>query len=235
MTMTVRLRHLILLLCTTYLAACTTVAPQEVSPQDPWQSWNRSVFNFNEGTDKYVLKPVATTYKNYVPSPVRTGIKNFFSNIGDLWGAVNKVLQGEIRNGLQNTGRFIFNSTVGLFGILDLATPIGLPKIPGDFGQTLGRWGVGAGPYVVLPFLGPSTLRDSAALTVDWNGNLWNRYTSGNEKLVGTAVNLVNTRANLLNSTNFIDDAQFDKYSSFREIYLQRRQDMVNPDDDFEK
>ena len=141
------------------LAGCTTIRESRGGPGqrlDPWENWNRKVFDFNESVDKKVLKPVATTYTDVVPQPVRRGVSNFFANFADAWSAVNNMLQGKFELGFEDVTRVGTNTIFGLFGILDVASEMGLDHHYEDFGQTLGRYGVGAGAYVVLPILGPS-------------------------------------------------------------------------------
>ncbi len=152
------------------LAGCTTIRESRGGPGqrlDPWENWNRKVFNFNEDVDKAVLKPVATAYTDVVPQPVRRGVSNFFSNFADAWSAINNMLQGKFEAGFEDATRVGANTLFGLFGILDVASEMGLEHHYEDFGQTLGRYGVGAGAYLVLPILGPSTVRDAAALPLD--------------------------------------------------------------------
>src|SRR6185369_1274355 len=145
------------------------------NPRDPLEPMNRKVMQFNEGVDSIVLKPVATVYRNEVPPLARTGVSNFFGNLGDAWSFVNSLLQFKFQNAAENLMRLNVNTFFGLGGILDIASELNLERHKEDFGQTLGRWGVPAGPYVVLPLLGPSTLRDTAALPVDYKGDLVQR------------------------------------------------------------
>jgi phospholipid-binding lipoprotein MlaA len=131
---------------------------------DPWESFNRKMFGFNESLDQAVIRPVAVAYQDHAPVLVQKGVSNFFGNLRDLWSAVNSALQAKPGPALQDTGRFLVNSTIGIYGLFDLATPLGLERHSEDLGQTLGRWGVGTGPYAVLPFFGPSTVRDAIGL-----------------------------------------------------------------------
>ena len=144
-------------------AAADKVMGSKGQRLDPWESWNRKVFSFNEKLDANVLKPVATAYSEIVPSPIRTGIDNFFGNIGDAWSAVNLLMQGRPADAGSDLMRFSINTVFGLGGFIDWAEPLGLERHDEDLGQTLGKWGVGPGPYLVLPLLGPSTLRDVSA------------------------------------------------------------------------
>ena len=150
------------------MAGCaTTQQTERVAKIDPFESVNRAVFTFNENADEYVIKPVAEAYQFVLPDFVRTGVTNFFSNIGDVFVAVNNLLQGKPGNAANDIGRFLVNSTIGILGLFDVATDAGLEKNKEDFGQTLGVWGVPSGPYVVLPLFGPSSVRDTAGLALD--------------------------------------------------------------------
>jgi phospholipid-binding lipoprotein MlaA len=190
---------------------------------DPWESWNRKVFAFNEKLDENVLKPVATAYSEIVPSPIRTGIDNFFGNIGDAWSAVNLLLQGRFKAGVEQGMRFAVNSTFGLAGVLDVATEAGLEKNSQDFGKTLGKWGMGTGAYVVWPVFGPSSVRDSLALPVDWQASPSVVFDDGRKKVLITSLNLINTRANFLRAGEMLEGIALDKYTFYRDAYLQRR------------
>jgi phospholipid-binding lipoprotein MlaA len=198
------------------------------SKKDPFEPWNRKVFSFNEAIDVAVLKPVAQTYKDIVPEYVRTLIENVFGNVADAWSTVNHVLQGKFESSLQMGFRVATNSVLGFGGLLDIGTDIGLEKQPEDFGQTLGRWGMPSGPYVVLPVLGPSTLRDTAALPVDMQASPTALIDDTRAKLLGiTLMQIVSTRAGLLGATRVLDDIALDKYSFLRDAYLARRQNQV--------
>jgi phospholipid-binding lipoprotein MlaA len=190
---------------------------------DPWENWNRKVFAFNEKLDENVLKPVATAYAELVPSPVRTGIDNFFGNIGDAWSAVNLVLQGRFKSGVEQGMRFAVNSTLGLAGVLDIATEAGLEKNSQDFGKTLGHWGMGTGAYIVWPVFGPSSVRDSLALPLDWQASPAVVFDDGSKKVLMTSLNIVNTRANFLRAGQMLEGIALDKYTFYRDAYLQRR------------
>jgi phospholipid-binding lipoprotein MlaA len=220
-----RVFGLLLLLALGGLGGCATTGG---SPGDPLEGLNRATFGFNEGVDKMLIKPLAIGYKTVLPTFARTGVTNFFANLGDIWIGINNVLQGKIGEGASDFGRFALNSTAGLLGFFDVASNAGLEKHDEDFGQTLGRWGVGSGAYLVLPFLGPSSFRDGLSrLLVDWRGNpLW--YTgdvaTGNT-LVG--VSLIDSRANLLDISQLAEDAALDYYSYVRGAYLQRRRSQI--------
>lgn len=198
------------------------------SKKDPFESWNRSVFSFNEAVDVAVLKPVSQAYKDIVPEYVRTLIENVFGNVADAWSTVNHVLQGKFESSLQMGMRVATNSVLGFGGLLDIGTEIGLEKQPEDFGQTLGRWGMPSGPYVMLPVLGPSTLRDTAALPVDMQASPTSLIDDTRAKLLGvTLLQVVSTRAGLLGASRVLDDVALDKYSFLRDAYLARRQNQV--------
>ena len=194
---------------------------------DPWQTWNRKVFAFNEGLDETVLKPVATGYAKVVPQFVRRSVDNVFANAADGWSAINNVLQGKAEPALQDVVRFTTNSVFGFFGILDIASEFGLEHHYEDFGQTLGRWGFGAGAYVVWPLLGPSTVRDSIALPLDRSFSPAVVINGGGLQGGITFLQIVNTRANLLGASRLIDDIALDKYTFIRDAYLQRRRSLV--------
>jgi phospholipid-binding lipoprotein MlaA len=212
------------------LAGCTTIQAARAGPGqklDPWENWNRKVFAFNEGLDEKVLKPVATVYSDVVPQPVRQGIGNFFGNVQDAWSAVNNFLQGKPTQGFQDVIRFGTNTLFGLFGFIDVATEMGFDHQYEDFGQTLGRWGLGAGAYIVLPLFGPSTVRDAAALPLDRTASPALVINDGATQLGVITLQLINTRANLLGATRVIDDISLDKYTFVRDAYLQRRRSLV--------
>ena len=212
------------------VAGCaTTQQTERVAKIDPFESINRAVFTFNENADEYVIKPAAEAYQFVLPEFVRTGVTNFFSNIGDIFVAVNNLLQGKPGNAANDIGRFLVNSTIGILGLFDVATDAGLEKNKEDFGQTLGVWGVPSGPYVVLPLFGPSSVRDTAGLAVDLKTDfiLNSNQLNHDQKVGSTVLRVVNQRANLLNASQLLEDAAFDKYSFLRDSYLQRRNNQV--------
>ncbi len=212
------------------VAGCaTTQQTERVAKIDPFESINRAVFTFNENADEYVIKPAAEAYQFVLPEFVRTGVTNFFSNIGDIFVAVNNLLQGKPGNAANDIGRFLVNSTIGILGLFDVATDAGLEKNKEDFGQTLGVWGVPSGPYVVLPLFGPSSVRDTAGLAVDLKTDfiLNSNQLNHDQKVGSTVLRVVNQRANLLNASQLLEDAAFDKYSFLRDSYLQRRHNQV--------
>lgn len=194
---------------------------------DPFEPMNRSIYQFNDALDRNVLKPVATTYTEVAPKPVRRGVSNFFGNLEDAWSTVNNFLQGKGTDGLESLARVAVNTVAGLFGLFDVASPLGLERHTEDFGQTLGSWGVGAGPYLVLPLLGPSTLRDTAALSLDWPGDLVTGVTDIGARNTLYLTRTVNTRANYLRATDLVDQSALDPYSFVRDSFLQRRRSLV--------
>jgi len=193
------------------------------SPADPWEAFNRKVFAFNDALDEAVLKPVATAYRDAVPELVRRGVNNFFGNIGDAWSAANHLLQGKLETGVNMTIRFITNTVWGLGGILDIATEARLERRSEDFGQTLGVWGVKPGPYVVLPLFGPRTVRDTFGLLADSQVDANKLASTEAGRYATTALEVVNTRTNLLAATALLNQVALDKYSFVRDAYLQRR------------
>ena len=198
------------------------------SPQDPLEPVNRAVFGFNEAVDQALLKPVAQGYRAVLPELVRVGVTNFFSNIEDVWIAANNLLQGKVENGLRDVMRVAINTVIGLGGLIDVASDAGLEKHNEDFGQTLGRWGFGSGPYLVLPILGPSTLRDGIGLLgFDTAADpVWNldHVPTRNSLYTGRTIN---TRANALDASRLLEEAALDKYRFVRDAYLQRRRSLV--------
>ena len=222
-----RLRTLLVpvLLALTFLGGCASTN----NPRDPLEPVNRAVYHFNDGLDNLLLKPAATIYKGILPQFVRTGVTNFFSNLYDILTALNNLLQGKLGNAASDVGRIVVNTTVGLIGFLDVATEIGLEKHNEDFGQTLGYWGIGDGPYLQLPLFGPSSFRDGVGRFVDMQLDpvrwLWRHDISARNSLWG--LYLVNTRANLLDSTKILDEAALDPYEFQRDAYLQRRRNLV--------
>ncbi|SAI18652.1 lipoprotein [Bordetella ansorpii] len=227
MNITVNPRFAAAALATAMLAGCA--APQNPSPSDPWEGFNRGVYKFNDTVDRGLFKPVAQAYDYVMPNPVQSCVHNIFSNLGDVWGAANSMLQGRGHDAVNTFGRFLFNSTMGLGGCIDVATMNGANKIPNDFGTTLGVWGLGQGPYVVLPLLGPSTVRDSVGRVGDWAGNVVSVREIDNVRLRNSlwGLEVIDTRASLLGATDTVDRVALDPYSFVRDAYLQRRAAMV--------
>jgi phospholipid-binding lipoprotein MlaA len=224
-----------LLLCLLALQACATVPNPD--PRDPIESFNRGVFGFNDAVDRAVLKPVASVYRDATPTWMRRGVTNFFGNLGDAWSIVNNALQARAQDTGDSIGRVMVNSTVGLLGLIDVASDLNIERHTADFGLTLGRWGVPPGPYVVLPILGPYTLREVAAIPVDQQGNLVNQITDSSSRYGLTVLNVVDLRAQYLKAGDVVEGAALDKYSFTRDSYLQRQRNRVydgNPPDEEE-
>ena len=209
------------------IAVALTGCAATSNPKDPLESFNRTMFNFNDTVDQVALRPAAQAYRNVLPSFVQTGVGNFFGNLGDVWTAVNNLLQGKFANGLSDVMRVAVNSTLGFGGLLDIGSEAGLTKHKEDFGQTLGTWGVESGPYIVLPLLGSSTLRDTAALPVDFHGDPWGYTSPVNTRNVGSVVRIVDQRSLVLDASDLIEAAALDRYEFVRDAYLQRRESRV--------
>jgi phospholipid-binding lipoprotein MlaA len=209
------------------LVGCATVGAS-TDPRDPWEGYNRKVWRFNEAIDQAVLQPVARGYQAAVPEVVRTGVGNFCGNISDVWSFVNNALQLKPRESVHTLARVGINTTVGLLGLVDVASRVDLPRYREDFGQTLGFWGLPSGPYLVLPLLGPSTLRDTAAFPVDRQGDLVGWVQDNPARLGLTGLRLVDLRADVLQAGRVIEGAALDKYTFVREAYLQRRRGVAD-------
>jgi len=211
-------------------SGCSTIKAARGGPGqrlDPWESWNRKVFAFNEGLDANLLKPVATVYSNVVPQLVRSGVDNFFANVADAWSSVNNLLQGKIELAIQDMVRFNTNTVFGLLGVLDIASEMGLEHHYEDFGQTLGHWGVGAGAYIVWPLFGPSTVRETLALPLDRSVSPALVINDGATQVGISALQIINLRAGLLGASKVLDDIALDKYTFVRDAYLQRRRSLI--------
>lgn len=218
--------RIVLALLIAWLAAGCTAMTDRAEAYDPWEGMNRKTFAFNDAVDRAVLKPVAQGYQRVTPPFVREGVNNFYGNLEDVGTGLNNFLQGKIGEGLNDTGRVIVNSIFGVFGLWDVATPLGLEKHEEDFGQTLGAWGVAPGPYFVIPFLGPSTVRDAPAKVVD-PAVFYNDFLPDRVYWTWWGVDKVRTRANLLKAEGVLDDAALDKYSFIRDAWWQRRRNQV--------
>lgn len=210
------------------LAGCATVTTPD--PRDPWQSYNRAMFDFNEHVDKAVLKPVATAYRDVVPELVRDGVGNFFGNLSDAWSFVNNVLQAKPEAALNSFWRVAVNTTFGIGGVFDPASEMQIQKNREDFGQTLGYWGVPTGPYLVLPLLGGSTLRDTVALPIDWYGYPLSHINDKPWMYGLTGLGIVDVRARFLDAGELADTAAIDPYTFRREAVLQRRGNRATED-----
>ena len=215
-------RHLLIVICIVLSGPAGSSVAWAASENDPLEPLNRTVFVFNDALDQAVLKPVSEVYTQFTPDPFERGVRNFFSNIGEVRNATNNLFQGKWKATLSSSGRFMINSTVGIGGLFDVATKIGLPVEREDFGQTLGRWGVPTGPYLVVPIVGPSTIRDGSGTLADvWLSPL--QYTELNllERGGLAALDGIQTRADLLSSEGLLSG---DKYLVIREAYLSKRE-----------
>jgi len=199
------------------------------NPRDPFEPFNRSVYEFNDKVDRYALKPVAQVYEKYVPEPVQLIVTSFLANLDDLYTGANNLLQAKPKDALIDISRFVVNSTLGFAGFADVASEIGMPKHNEDFGQTLGYWGVASGPYLVIPLLGPSTVRDAPARGIDiWATPIDLLYAqSARERNVLWSLRLISGRASLLEAEKVIQGAALDPYSLIRDGWLQRRHNAV--------
>lgn len=220
-----------LLGATALAAGCATVSTP--NPDDPWESYNRSMYTFNDTVDRALLKPIATGYDRVMPDMAQTCIHNIFGNLGDAWSAVNSFLQARGHDFFNTLGRVLFNSTMGLGGCIDVASMNGANRIPNDFGVTLGVWGLDAGPYVVLPFLGSSSLRDTTATvgTVAAGVSpITPVFHIDNVGLRNSILGLyaVDTRASLLDADRLVNEVALDRYSFIRDAYIQRRRALVD-------
>lgn len=217
------------------LTGCAT--GPSANPKDPLEPFNRGVYQFNDTLDRALIKPVATVYRDVLPSPIRTGVANFFNNLQDAWSAVNNALQLKGVAAGDSLVRFGVNTFLGFGGVLDIASEMQIERHTKDFGHTLGYWGVGAGPYLVLPLLGPSTVRDTAALPVDTQGDFISGLTDVPTRNSVIALQLLDRRAQLLQATDMLDKVALDPYTFTRDAYLQRRRSGVydgNPPDEEE-
>ncbi len=211
------------------LGGCaSTAALGNARPQvDPFEGFNRTMFAFNETLDDAVMRPAARAYEAAVPEVVRSMVSNFFANLGDLGTAANQLLQGKPLLAGSDLLRFVINSVIGFGGVADVATELGLERNREDFGQTLGRWGIASGPYLVLPVFGPSSVRDGVGLLVDWRTELINEAGSPGRENNARLLRALDTRASLLKATGVIEGAALDKYLFVRDGYLQRRRNLV--------
>ena len=199
----------------------------ERDPRDPLEPMNRAVYKFNDTFDDAIAKPVATVYRDVLHVEIRNRVSNFFSNFQDIFIGVNNLLQGKLQEGAEDWARFAFNTTFGLLGIHDVASDMGIEKHNEDFGQTFGHWGVGSGPYLILPFLGSSTVRDAAGTTVDYYVAPLGEVRPINLRNSLYGVYLVNTRAELLEASSILEQAALDRYIFQRDAYLQRRRSLI--------
>jgi phospholipid-binding lipoprotein MlaA len=203
------------------------------NPADPWEPFNRRVHAFNDVADRWVLRPVASGYRNVTPDPVQRGVGNFFNNLGEIRNILNNLLQGKLQSSASDTGRLLINSTVGVLGVFDVASRWGLAPSSEDFGQTLGRWGVSSGPYLVLPFLGPRTVRDGFGSVLDGYADPVFYVDDDAARIGAIALRIVDTRAALIPAEEMMSG---DRYLFLRDAYLQRREYLVRDgvvEDDF--
>ena len=237
MTKTKSNKLAVIFACLTVLFLNGCASNQQTSPGDPYEATNRKIYNFNDSIDRNVFQPLARGYVNITPDPVRSGITNFFSNVGYINVIANDLLQGKVGQFAQDTGRFVVNSTVGLGGLFDPASDLGLQANNEDLGQTFGVWGAGEGAYLNIPLVGPSSVRDAPGFI---SAMALNPLTYLNPVVTIPAgfVNAVNARANLLEATSIRDQAALDPYTFVREAYRQQREFLIHdgnpPGDDFD-
>ena len=234
-------------LCLVFLvltSACSTsknnlLTDKTPEAEDPWENLNRGTFAFNEKFDKYLLSPLAKGYRLIFPSEVRTGVRNFLNNLSEPWSSINSILQGDLKNTGNSLARFLINSTIGVLGIFDVATPIGFENQKEDFGQTLAVHGVGPGPYLVLPFLGPSTLRDAIGKVTALFGDPVTLALERNNKdewiWIGMAIKGVDFREQNLEKIDNLNATSVDFYATLRSLYLERRSSMIRNQNTDEK
>ncbi len=208
------------------VAGCATV-PGEPDPRDPFEPLNRSIYQVNSVVDEQVLVRVATAYRDVVPPPVRSCVHNMFANLRDLWSAANSFLQARMPEGINSTGRVLMNSTLGAFGCFDPASEVGVARVKNDFGITLGVWGLDAGPYLVLPLLGPSSVRDGVGMIADFQGNVMGYHDNVRLRNTLRGISLVDERAQLIGAVEMVNRLALDPYSFVRDAYLQRREQRV--------
>jgi phospholipid-binding lipoprotein MlaA len=218
------------------LGGCATVP--DADPRDPFEGFNRSMFQFNDDLDQAFIKPLAKGYNAIMPGPANQAVTNFFDNLRDVESAINNLLQLKIGRAFSDVGRVAVNSTVGILGLIDVASNMNLPSYKEDFGQTLGVWGFDSGPYLVLPFFGPSSGRDGVGVVVDWFIDPLYFIDDDGIKWGLRGLRLVDTRADLLNASRVVSQAALDPYAFIRDAYLQRRRSLVYdgnpPEEDFE-
>jgi len=217
-------RRALLLALTVLAVSGCAVGPDR---RDPLEPFNRGVMKFNDEVDAAVIKPVATAYQDLVPSPARKAVGNVFSNLRDVWSMANSLLQFKFPQAAESLMRVSINTVFGVYGILDIATEAGLERHREDFGQTLGHWGVPPGPYLVLPLLGPSTVRDATGLVVDRRGDLVREADPENVRIGLEALRVVDTRATYLRAGRLLEEVSLDRYMFVRDAYLQRRQSEI--------
>lgn len=222
-----------LLLCVSALGGCAGGAP--LVAHDPLEPLNRQVFKFNDALDAAIVKPVAIAYRDHTPTPLRQGIGNVFNNLQDSWSVVNNLLQLKIVYAYDSLARVAINTLLGVAGVVDVASEMGIERHTQDFGHTLGVWGVPPGPYLVLPILGPSSLRDAVALSVDWQGDPLGQLFNEPARNAALLLRGLDTRAGLLKATSMLEEAALDRYTFARDAFLQNRRNNIfdgNPPQD---
>jgi phospholipid-binding lipoprotein MlaA len=217
------MKYLMLLIAGLMLTGCATLPSDKPDPRDPWERFNRASFKFNDSLDRAILRPVAKGYVKVTPRVVRTGISNALSNLETVTTIVNDALQGKMKQAGRDSARFLMNSTLGLGGLFDPASAAGLENNDEDFGQTLGKWGVKSGPYLMLPVLGPSTLRDTFARVPDQLTDPVNYLEDDSTRYIIRAFDILDLRADLLSLDEQLARS-YDRYAFVRNAYLQRRE-----------
>lgn len=215
---------MLFLLASVALGGC---ASSSHNPKDPFEPFNRGMYKFNDTVDRAVVKPAAKGYKAVVPPPGRMMLSNFFSNLNDVIVTINDLLQFKVKQAASDAGRVVVNTTVGMLGLADVASHVGMEKHNEDFGQTLGHWGMGSGPYLVLPLFGPSSVRDGVGLYADSRASMMRKVKRVDTRNQAMAVNLLDKRAALLDQEHMLDEAAVDRYAFIRDAYLQHRQSLV--------
>ena len=222
-----------LLLCVSALGGCAGGAP--LVAHDPLEPLNRQVFKFNDALDTAIVKPVAIAYRDHTPTPLRQGIGNVFNNLQDSWSVVNNLLQLKTEYAYDSLARVAINTLLGVGGVVDVASELGIERHTQDFGHTLGVWGVPPGPYLVLPILGPSSMRDVLALSVDWQGDPLGQLPNEPVRNAALLLRGLDTRAGLLKATSMLEEAALDRYTFARDAFLQNRRNNIfdgNPPQD---
>jgi phospholipid-binding lipoprotein MlaA len=215
--------RLLAIALTCLCVGCASLPGQGLNRQDPFETTNRRISDFNDSVDKGLLRPVAVQYQKTVPDLVQDGVRNFFGNLGDIWSTANNALQLKPMETAETGLRAAVNSVFGLYGLIDWGTRLGLQRHNADFGQTMGYWGVPSGPYVVLPVLGPSNVRDAVGVAVDIDQNIWSSVEPTAARYTGTAVRVIDKRAEFLGMDRQLDQVALDKYTFIRDAYIQRR------------
>ena len=203
------------------LGGCAT--QRSPHPDDPWEGYNRAIFAFNDRLDKAVLEPAANVYDTVAPLPVKVGLGNFFGNLNDIWTGINNLLQGKGGDGASDAARVLINTTVGIFGVFDIASEMGIEKHDEDLGQTFAVWGASSGPYFVVPVFGPKTIRSTVALPFDLRGNSLVRPDDIAARNTLSALRIVHQRAALLGAGRAVEEGSLDRYDYMRDFYLQQR------------